>query len=71
MDKRTIIAFVLIGVILILTQTDFYKKRVIPEQPVNSETTLFQEDTLKKPKLIENQEENIPLAGISACYGVC
>ena len=57
MDKRTIIAFVLIGVILILTQTDFYKKRVIPEQPVNSEPTFFLDDTLKKPELVENQEE--------------
>jgi YidC/Oxa1 family membrane protein insertase len=57
MDKRTIIAFVLIGVILILTQTDFYKKRVIPEQPINSESTFFQDDTLRDPELVENQEE--------------
>lgn len=57
MDKRTILAFVLIGVILILTQTDFYKKRVVPEKPVTTESFSFQEDTLKKPELIENQEK--------------
>jgi YidC/Oxa1 family membrane protein insertase len=32
MDKRTILAFLLIGLILIVTQTKFYKKYVLPEQ---------------------------------------
>lgn len=32
MDKRTILAFLLIGLILIVTQTKFYKQFVLPEQ---------------------------------------
>ena len=34
MDKRTILAFLLIGLILIVTQTKFYKKYVLPEQNI-------------------------------------
>ncbi len=32
MDKKTIFAFLLIGIILILTQTKFYKDLIIPQR---------------------------------------
>lgn len=55
MDKKTVIAFVLIGIILILTTTDFYKKRVLTKKPENSQTPIFYQDTVKEPQSIENQ----------------
>ena len=59
MDKKTVIAFVLIGIILILTTTDFYKKRVLPKRPVNSQTPIFYQDTVKAPQYIENQRVTV------------
>ena len=55
MDKRTVLAFVLIGIILILTQTDIYKKRVIPKRTIENQYTDFSEDTLKRQEPLENQ----------------
>ena len=56
MDKRTIIAFILIGLVLIFTQTKFYKSRVLPHRPLaRTDTTAV--DTTAKPKFIESQED--------------
>lgn len=56
MDRKTLIAFVLIGLILILTQTKFYKDRVIPKKPENQEFVHVQKDSVQKSESIENQQ---------------
>ncbi len=39
MDKKTILAFLLIGLILIITQTKFYKDIIMPNR--HSEAQMF------------------------------
>jgi len=56
MDRRTIIAFILIGLVLIFTQTKFYKSKVLPERPVVAQDTT-RVDTLENKKFIENQKD--------------
>ncbi len=51
MDKRTILAFLLIGFILIITQTNFYKKLVLPEQTKSESDSLFVKKRLKVDSL--------------------
>ena len=55
MDRKTVIAFVLIGVILILTTTDFYKNKVLGKRPENNQAPILYEDVIKSPQSIENQ----------------
>lgn len=62
MDKKTILAFLLIGLLLILTQTKFYKDIVMPNRqseltPVLSDTTAVKNDTTKTSQI--NQKEKI------------
>lgn len=50
MDKRTILAIVLVGLIIIFTQTDIYKKAVLPPpQSVPADST-FVEEILQRPQ---------------------
>ncbi len=51
MDKRTILAFLLIGFILIITQTNFYKKLVLPEQTISESDSLFVKERSKVDSL--------------------
>ena len=51
MDKKTIIAFVLIGLILIFSQTQFYKSKVIGERPIVVSDTTSVIDSLQKSQL--------------------
>lgn len=58
MDKRTIFAFVLIGVVLLIMRTDFYRDLVMPEQTtIISEsipdTTKTSVDSVKSAKIEE------------------
>lgn len=68
MDKKTIIAFVLIGFILILTQTDFYREKILKMPPKNQMQTVAVDSTIilpdttqktapvKRPLIIEKEE---------------
>ena len=47
MNRDTIIAFILIGIILIFTQTSYYKKMVMPNSPKTRQGKVI-EDTLKR-----------------------
>ncbi len=56
MNRDTIIAFILIGIILIFTQTSYYKKMVMPQsqstkQPRAVEDTLRRKPAANKPKV--------------------
>ncbi len=57
MDKRTIIAFLLIGAILVLTQTTWYKKEILglKELPPQA-NTLQDSDTAAKSEAVGEQE---------------
>jgi YidC/Oxa1 family membrane protein insertase len=58
MDRRTVVAFVLIGLVLIFTQTEFYKSKVLPERgKIAADTTSI--DVLKKTELIENERDTL------------
>jgi YidC/Oxa1 family membrane protein insertase len=56
MDKKTIFAFLLIGFILIVTQTDFYRDKILklPPKPVVTETqpdsSFSREEPVRTPK---------------------
>ncbi|OQX87091.1 hypothetical protein B6D60_04675 [candidate division KSB1 bacterium 4484_87] len=50
MDKKTIIAFVLIGLILVLMQTDFYQKKILKVTPKNQLQHVTQDTTKSKAK---------------------
>lgn len=51
MDKRTILAFLLIGLILIITQTKFYKQLVLPEQQFSTSDSLLVNQPAKQDSL--------------------
>jgi len=55
MNRDTIIAFILIGIILIFTQTSYYKKMVMPKSR-STQPGRVVEDTLRKTRM-ENQPE--------------
>jgi len=57
MDKRTIIAFVLIGIVLLIMRTDFYRDLVMPDQKVITSDS-FQDSTniVKNSKDVNQQE---------------
>ncbi len=55
MDKKTLIAFALIGFILILTQTKLYKSRVMPKKADQIEFVKTKKDSVKKNESIKNQ----------------
>ncbi len=55
-DKKTILAFVIIGLILILIQTDFYKTNFLPPPP---ETTQSQETELTPRRATSQSKEDI------------
>lgn len=64
-DKKTILAFVIIGLILIFMQTDFYKKNFLPPEPPRQE--LGQENPEKasgeeKPEKASVKPQNTPVA---------
>jgi len=70
-DKRTIFAFVLIGLILVLIQTDFYQKNFLPPQPagVSSELDSVPEETKtassapeRAPAIVEEQALHVASA---------
>jgi len=46
-DKRTVLAFILIGLILLLTQTKFYQRLIMPERPPLPKEIPAVEDTLR------------------------
>ncbi len=60
MDKKTILAFVLIGMLLIFTQTDFYREEILKlppksEMPQAVTDTTVQQDSIKQQ--VEEKEE--------------
>ena len=57
MDKRTIIAFVMIGIVLLIMTTDFYRDLVMPEQQtIVSES--YQDSTKRKVDSVESNKIN-------------
>ena len=54
MDRKTIIAFILIGFILVLTQTTFYREKILKLPPPTETTQLVPDDSK-----IENQSEAV------------
>ncbi len=61
MDKRTILAFVLIGIVLLIMRTDFYRDLVMPEQKTIVSESL-QDSTYndKETSLAAKTEKEIP-----------
>ncbi len=65
MDKRTILAFLLIGFILILTQTKFYKDLVIPQRNTSAtevipDSMAAKKDTTSQPIANKNKAIESP-----------
>lgn len=56
MDKKTILAFLLIGMILVVTQTNWYKKSVLGVKERSIPTTTKTDSTYNKDKAIEKKE---------------
>lgn len=58
MEKKTIIAIILVGLIIIFTQTDFYKSRVLPQpQGVFPDTSMVME--LQRPDSLQKELNEI------------
>jgi YidC/Oxa1 family membrane protein insertase len=49
-DKKTVLAFVLIGLLMIFLQTDFYKKRFMPPVPPPSSVPLLDSTDITRPE---------------------
>ena len=68
MDKKTIFAFLLIGLILILTQTDFYRDKILklPPKPVITETqpdsSLIGSEPFRQSR--EVKEDAVPIKAV-------
>lgn len=59
MDKKTILAFILIGLVLVFTQTEFYKSKVLPNRGAVSVDTTAITDTLERQKFTEIQKDTL------------
>lgn len=55
MDKKTILAFLLIGLVLILMRTSFYKNLVMPEQEYQQSENLIDSSSVKKDSSLAPQ----------------